>query len=353
MKKKFINMYFATHSTCNMNCRYCYVPKTAGRRQDESDDAVLSSLDRFIAKVEAEGFALGSFCFHGTEPTLMAPETLAAASEKVYRHWAGNGISNLRVSVQTNGYNLTTEYLAILKSKLGSPDRLRLSFSIDPPKIVHDKYRNKSYDRVYSNFQGAIDQGFQVAVLSVVTPDTLDHFKEFADWMEHWLNIKEKTGNPYKLKIKSATGDVGLYGDNMVRLAGLLEEHRMLSLAQILSPGYCIQNGNECMWFEFDIHGNCYSCNKAYNENGIFADWNKECLNDIFAKRKELYSKNCQSPECGECMYEALCNSGCPLDRHYEGPMAGLAHECLLIKHSMQHIEEKGIHIVEFYNNNI
>lgn len=352
-EKRFINMYFATHNVCNMNCRYCYVPKADKTGEPVSKSKILGSLSQFIFKAEREKYAIGSFCFHGTEPTQMSPATLAESSLLVYEHWQREGIANRRVALQTNGLNLDEYYLSELAERLGKADKLRLSFSIDPPKAVHDKYRNKSYDRVMRNFIEAKSKGFEVAVLSVVTKDTLSRFEEFADWMKHWLDKSSETGNPLKIKIKPATGEYGIYGSDMEKLADLLDEYKLLNLAQILTPGYCIQAGNECMWFEFDIDGNCYSCNKAYNEKGKFADWNRDSFDEIFAKRKELYMRNMQSKECSSCEYEFLCNSGCPIDRLYTGESAGKAHECILIKKAMLSLEEKGLHIVEFYNNNI
>lgn len=351
-KKKYINMYFATHSSCNMNCRYCYVPKPDGAAE-VSDRQILDSLKSFIEKVEIENYVIGSFCFHGTEPTLMSPGTLAEAANLVYGHWNNEGINNQRVSIQTNGWNPDREYLLELEKEIGYAGKLSLSFSIDPPKAVHDKYRNKSYDRVMANFVEAIALGFRVSVLAVVTPDTINNFPEFAEWMKYWLRESAISGNPYKIKIKPATGEKGLYGYDMERLADLLAEYQLHNLAQILTPGYCIQSGNECMWFEFDINGNCYSCNKAYNENGKFADWYNESFDEIFSKRKKLYMNNLMSDECSECEYEFICNSGCPLDRHYAGSLAGKAHECLLVKKTLGALEAKGLHIVEFYNNNI
>ncbi len=351
--KKIINMYFATHNTCNLKCRYCYVPKSDANNDVSIDERIQYALKSFINKAESEQYKIGSFCFHGTEPTLMSPATLAEATMTVNRHWQNAGINGHTVSMQTNGIKLDRQYLTELKRILGSADRLKLSFSIDPPKSVHDKYRNKSYDRVMSNFKQAITQGFSVAVLTVVTKDTLNRFGEFAEWMDFWLDRSAAAGNPYKIKIKPATGTFGIYGSDMEQLAELLEKYNLLNLAQILTPGYCIQAGNECMWFEFDIYGNCYSCNKAYNENGIFADWYNDSFDEIFRKRKALYLNRMNSIECSECEYEFMCNSGCPLDRHYDGSLAGKAHECRLIKKSMKILENKGMHIVEFYNSNI
>ena len=349
-KKKIINMYFATHKTCNLNCSYCYVPKynKAGRKED--DKIILKSLNEFLEKADDENYAIGSFCLHGSEPSLMAPTTMAEIIRKLNLHWEENKLSGFNVAIQSNGVRFDDEYLDFLEQKLINPKMLRLGFSIDPPKQVHDLYRNKSFDKVEANYLNAMNRGFPVSVLAVVTKETMKHLDGFGEWMRRQLQLHKERGNPYKLKVKLATGDLGPDDDMIREFALFLSDNNMLGLMQILTPGYCILDGNDCMWFEFDIYGNCYSCNKVYNDKGIFANWKEEPFDDIFEKRRALYRNIIRHKECFECEYEFLCNSGCPVDRYKEGKMAGKAHECTLIKTAYQELDKKGIHITEFLN---
>lgn len=349
---KIINMYFATHKACNLNCSYCYVPEYNKKNRKEDDQLILASLVSFIKKAEIEGYKIGSFCLHGSEPSLMEADTMCRIVEIVNSHWKKNALKGFNVAIQTNGIRFDNNYLDFLEQNLIYNKMLRLGFSIDPPKQAHDKYRNNSYDKVIANYHEAMKRGFPVSILSVVTKETLKHKYEFALFMKEQLRLSKVTGNPYKVKIKLATGDLGPNEDEIKAFAYFLSENNLLGLMQILSPGYCILEGNDCMWFEFDIYGNCYSCNKTYNDEGIFAKWTEDTLDKIFEKRRNLYQRVMQHEDCSECEYEFICNSGCPADRYKKGEMAGKAHECSLLKIAYAEIEKKGIHITDFLNSN-
>ncbi|MCL5991712.1 MAG: radical SAM protein [Bacteroidetes bacterium] len=351
LSDKILNMYFATHRTCNLMCRYCYIPEEIKKEPKIKDIEILNSLNQFIGKVENENYQIGTFCLHGSEPSLMEAKTMAEIIRKVNSHWNKNKTKGMNVSIQSNGLRFTKEYLNILKQNLDSPQKLRISFSIDPPKKVHDFLRNNSYDTAIQNMDEAINLGFPVGILCVVSNKTIRHKEEFGKWLKYY-NVQSKiAGNPYKIKFKFATGEFALNESEMENFSYFLIENDLLQFSQILTPGYCIQRGNECIWYEFDIFGNCYSCNKAYSNDGIFADWKKESFETIVNKRRNLYISEFQNPECAECDYELLCNSGCPLDRYYDGEMAGKALECMLIKTAFSESEKKGKHIYDIINN--
>ena len=195
--------------------------------------------------------------------------------------------------------------------------------------------------------------GFTVSVLSVVSNETIKHLPGFFEWMEKYLSLHKKNGNPRKIKFKFAAGESEVSDEQMSIFAKELVKRDMTSISQVFSPGYCIQSGNECMWFEFGADGNCYSCNKAFYEEGIFADWKKDSIESIINKRKFLYSDYPVHTDCAGCEFEFFCSSGCPLDRRKTGSKAGKAHECILIKTAVAEIEKKGIHISDIFNQNV
>jgi len=352
-KKRIINFYFATHKTCNMNCKYCYVPQYNRYSKKEDDELILKSLDLLINKFETEDYQIGSFCLHGTEASLLKIESIAKVIDKVNNHWEKNGVKDLNVAIQTNGKNFTQSNLQYLKELIGDPGKFRIGFSIDPPKYVHDLFRDNSFDLIERNYYDAMNLGFPVSLLSVVTKETINRLNSFGEWMQKQIALKKEFGNPYKVKIKLATGEYGLSENDIEKFSYFLIENNLLSLPQIFSPGYCIHDGNDCMWFEFDIDGNCYSCNKTYNNEGIFANWKTEEFDNIINKRKILFKDVKRHSECFECPYEFLCNSGCPVDRYKAGDMAGKAHECSMVKIVYDYITNSHKHIVEFYNNNV
>jgi radical SAM protein with 4Fe4S-binding SPASM domain len=348
-----INMYFATHKTCNLSCKYCYVPEYNRFVKKVSDEDILATMAQFTSKFEQENYLIGAFCFHGSEASLMSPETMGEAIVLMNNYWDRTGISGYDVAIQSNGKRLDEDYLNKVLYKTEEPKKLRIGFSIDPPKQVHDLLRNKTYDDVMENYNRAIKMGFPVSVLSVVSKDTMKYLDEFGDWMAEQLENNQKFGNPYKVKIKLATGQMALSEDEIFELSNFLIERNLISLPQMFTPGYCIHDGNECEWYEFDLDGNCYSCNKAYNDDGVFANWKQEPLNEIIGKRKILYQNVIRHVDCSSCEFESLCNSGCPIDRYKTGVMAGKAHECSMIKKVYRHIiNNSNLHITDFYNIN-
>jgi len=350
--QKIINIYFAITKTCNLRCSYCYLLHQF-RTEKIDEDKILKSLYDLIQKFERENYQFGSFCFHGAEPAMMSAESLADAVVMLNGHWKKNNDTIHQTAIQSNGTLFTDDYLDIIELKLNSNKMLKLGFSIDPPREIHNKFRNNSYKLVYDNYLNSIDRGFPVGVLSVVTSETLNNLDGFRYWMINELERKKGNNNPYKIKIKFASGEYSLNNKQFVEFAVFLSDNSLLHLCQIFTPGYCIQSGNECFWLELDTDGSCYSCNKSYHENGIFADWKKESYENIINRRKQLYLNLCRNPECDSCSYEIICNSGCPIDRQPAGIDKGKAHECSLIKTAMIELDKRNINFVEFLNGNI
>lgn len=345
-------MYFAPFKTCNLNCQYCYVPKTYKNIPKPDQETILNRLQKMIDKIEKEGFQIGAFCLHGSEPGLMSPETLVEVSGTLKKHWKKLNCQNRAIAIQSNGTRFTKDYLTVLKHQLSRLSDVKLGFSIDPPNVIHDRFRDNSFDLVEQNYLTALEMGFPVSVLSVVSNAVIDHLEGFKTWMQKQLERKKQFGNPYRIKIKLASGPKMFSLKHIPALTDFLIENDLQTLLQILTPGYCLQAGNECDWYEFDIDGNCYSCNKTFSQQGIFANWNQESIGEIVKKRKLLYVNNPIHAECPQCEYEMICNSGCPTDRMTSGENAGKAHECEMIKKILNITESKGIHFIDFYNQN-
>lgn len=350
--KKLINMYFAPFKSCNLKCQYCYVPKIYKNIAKPSQETILNRLEQLITKIESAGYQIGSFCLHGSEPALMSPETMVQISDALKSHWSRSNCTNHSIAIQSNGTRFTQKYLTELQNLLPSLSDIKLGFSIDPPKAIHDQFRDNSFDLVEKNYLTALEMGFPVSVLSVVTDEVMFHLDGFKSWIKEQLARKKQTGNPYKVKIKLASAPKMFSLEHIPNFTNFLIENNLQKLLQILTSGYCIQAGNECEWYEFDIEGNCYSCNKNYHEAGVFANWREESIDEIIQKRKLLFANFPTHKECSSCEYEMICNSGCPSDRIVSGAFSGKAHECEIIKTVFKNIEKKGIPFPDFYNQN-
>lgn len=347
-ENKKLNIYFATHKTCNLNCRYCYVPFDSRSENRNRDEEIVESLKKLIRKFIADNYFIGKFCFHGTEPSLMSAKAMVECLNLLSKNFVSKGQKTIP-AIQTNGINLSKDYLNEISENVGKKG-LHIGFSIDPPFYVHNELRGNSWEKVNENYLWAIKNGFSVSSLNVISNLTLDHLDGYLEWIKEQISLYQTFGEPHNIKLKFATGEYSLDQTDMIRFADFLIDNDLSFLAQIFNPGYCIMNGNECEWYEFDVEGNCYSCNKAYEPKGIFANWHYETLDDITKRRKSLYKNSLIHVDCNSCEFEYVCNSGCPIDRIKYGADRGKAHECVVIKRVYDYIQKNGSSIAEFLN---
>lgn len=345
--QKTLNLYYAISSKCNLRCSYCYVPEAAKSTEEEDYEAE-SNLSSFLKKIEKDGFDIGAFCFHGAEPTIFNANTLSRFCNLVLQSKIKTNSPNKTIAIQTNGYNLNSRYLSVLAEEVNPIVSLRIGFSIDFPKQIHDKYRNNTYDKVLNNFRTALDMGINVSVLSVVTSEVMLHTEDWISAVKEIEILKSKYPNFRKFKIKLATGDFGLKEEDMSEFADILIENDLTKLLQIFNYSYCLSKGNECNWYEFAPEGECFSCNKSFMNHNSFSDWKLESFDIIKEKRANLYKNQYVNPECGKCEFEMYCNSGCPIDRYKTGLMAGKAHECTIIKKVYTYLQHQGINIIDY-----
>ncbi|MBI2337151.1 MAG: radical SAM protein [Deltaproteobacteria bacterium] len=297
-----MNCYFAISKVCNLRCQYCYVPEYNKSKQSDYNQKALESAKRFVAKVKTEKFGLGNVTLHGAEPTILSAETLG----EVIKHF-GQVTDDVRI--QSNGTRFTPQYLDKLLGVIQDPKRLFVGISIDGSPEIHNPQRNNTWHLVMKNITELRKRGFEVGVLGVITSLTIKHLKEFSDWVESIRPLV--VGITFKL----GEHGYGITEEEKIRFAEWLYASRNLKHLQAFMPDLCMHDGNDCNFYEFDIDGNCYSCNKSYYDLGVFANWFQESFEEIRSKRKPLYNNRPIDPECKDCPYFALCHSGCPLSR--------------------------------------
>ncbi|OJF10840.1 radical SAM protein [Couchioplanes caeruleus] len=165
-----------TVSWCNLNCSYCYYYNGADtsfmNRPKYMDRSVVeAAIPKMIDHCLRRGVDNIEITFHGGEPLLQPKEDCRWMMEQFDRVDQA-GIRTLR-KMQTNGVMFDDGWGELL-----SQWRTRLGFSIDGPKIAHDRFRvdhagKGSYDRAVRGLQKALtwaDKGLQVGVVSVVDP---------------------------------------------------------------------------------------------------------------------------------------------------------------------------------------
>ena len=298
-----MNFYFAATKTCNLRCKYCYVPEYNRANQGDIDIRAIVAAERLIKKAKDERQPLGRVCLHGAESTTLSPHVLGRIVNEFFEN------TRRPVKIQTNGTLLTVEYLKRLLRTIRNPTKLQMGFSIDGPATIHNQNRQGSWSKATKGLLLSKAFGFKVRILSVVNAATVENIEEFGAW----CGKMDVAGVPVVFKL-AEHGHELTTKENQAFAKWLIESGRQFQ-AQAFRPNTCIHEGNECYFFEFDIDGGVYSCNKTFFDGGRFADWEKESFEDIKRKRKGLNAEKHIDPACLDCPYWSKCKGGCSASR--------------------------------------
>ncbi|MEU6025119.1 FxsB family cyclophane-forming radical SAM/SPASM peptide maturase [Micromonospora sp. NPDC047134] len=138
------------HSRCDLACDHCYVYTMADQRWRDlprtmSPRVLEATAGRIGDHARAHRLDRVSVVLHGGEPLLVGPARIEHAVSAIRQAVAPVPV---RITVQTNGLQLTEAYLRLL-------DRLdvRISLSLDGDRDAHDRHRRGpdgrgSHDRV-------------------------------------------------------------------------------------------------------------------------------------------------------------------------------------------------------------
>jgi radical SAM protein with 4Fe4S-binding SPASM domain len=215
-----------------------------------------------------------------------------------------------RVCMQTNGINLDSSYLKFLPT-------MRLGFSIDGYRDLYKIYRGNHYDRVIDNLKTANAMGFKTSVLSVITKDTVKNADKFMQWC---MEIKDYGVDIHTFKYIHGSDE--LNKEDQESFVDKCIEYEMVKSLQFAKKNICINKGNDCLYYEFDIDGSVYACNKDYGTGG-FANWKEDDIKIIKEKRLNKYIDTKLDDQCKDCPVWLSCKGGCPADRN-----EGIAIDC-------------------------
>ncbi len=297
-----MNFYLGVTKVCNMRCKYCYVPEINKNQYKEVEQKAIQGTKDLIEKLKNEKEQIGNVVLHGAESTVLSP---AAISKIVDMIIEVKFQPKRRVSIQTNGIALTKDYLLKLDK-----NKLKIGFSIDGFEKLHNINRPNSYYKAMANLHTAHNMGFEVSVLSVISKDTIKNIDRFFQWF-----LKE-------LPPLAASDFKFIHGDKSLVLSkdeqelfvSKCIEYGCVNSLQFMRSNICLNNGNSCEWYEFDMDGDIFSCNKEYGEKP-FANWKTDSVENIKRKRVLKFINKPIDKECYECRAFHRCKGGCPLDR--------------------------------------
>ena len=324
---------------CNMRCRYCFYADVTEHRQiasygimnEETTDALLRRAFEF-----ASGSA--AFAFQGGEPTL--------AGADYYRHFlsAAERFNEKRIPVryamQTNGYDLSDELLAILREY-----RFLVGVSLDGTGAIHDAARvdasgEGTFRRVTKNIARLRDAGIEYNILTVVTNRTakeiatvynflrsrgyryvqfIRHVDGFGDAEEP--SVWSLTPERYLNFLKTA---FGYYYDDI--LAGKYMSVREFDNYVMLAAGRpaecCGMNGVCPANLVIEADGGAYPCDfyvlDEWKLGNVRDTGIRELLESDTAKRFRARSHKIDE-KCRACRWFRLCFGGCARYREPAG----------------------------------
>lgn len=324
---------------CNMRCRYCFYADVTEHRQiasygimnEETTDALLRRAFEF-----ASGSA--AFAFQGGEPTL--------AGADYYRHFlsAAERFNEKRIPVryamQTNGYDLSDELLAILKEH-----RFLVGVSLDGTGAIHDAARvdasgEGTFRRVTKNIARLRDAGIEYNILTVVTNRTakeiatvynflrsrgyryvqfIRHVDGFGDAEEP--SVWSLTPERYLNFLKTA---FGYYYDDILagKYMSVREFDNFVMLAAGRQAECCGMNGVCPANLVIEADGGAYPCDfyvlDEWKLGNVRDTGIRELLESDTAKRFRARSHKIDE-KCRACRWFRLCYGGCARYREPAG----------------------------------
>ena len=291
-----MNFYLAITNQCNMSCKYCYVPKY-NKNKPVDDKLVVERTQQLVDKLQQAHVQIGAVVLHGAEPLLVAPETVMQLHEVLYKD------TPRQLRIQTNGLNMTEEYLKKL-----DPERIGFSVSLDGYRTLNDKNR-AHYDKILRNIRTAKQLGFSVSVISVITKETICRIEQFMRWVQYMLQLVDR------VTFKLVHGGGELSQTEQELLVDKAIQYKTARCFQFLRDGICLNAGNQCEWYEFDVDGRVYGCNKTFNDDECIGNWIDMSVQEILQKRAVQFAHEPVDSECLQCELYHVCRGGCPNDR--------------------------------------
>ena len=180
---------------CNINCRYCYLPRRSDTRVIQP-----STVKALFDQVFASGWASDELTviWHAGEPLVVPPAFYESAFQTVAELCPDS--VHVRHSLQTNGMLITSEWCDLFKRW-----QVGLGVSIDGPRRFNDVHRltrtgRSTFDQALAGIRLLRRENVPFHVISVLSQLSMDAPQELLDFFEAegiedvCFNIEESEG---------------------------------------------------------------------------------------------------------------------------------------------------------------
>ena len=331
---------FVLTLACNLKCLYCQAEYECGGNSFMNEETARRAVDFALSSPEKEL----NFEFQGGEP-LLNFTTLKSIVEYANER---RGDKVVKFSLVTNAQAMTEEILKYLAA-----NDVRITFSIDGPKFIHDANRptkdgSSNFDKVFRWFNRARDvyaEKFFVRALPTTTRLSLSHAKEIVDFYCE-LGVED-----ISLRELSPFGRVGKNFDTIgytpqeflkfyrecmeyiikLNLAGktALNESMSKIILQKIFGKYAVNYpdlrspcGATIGQIAYNWNGNIYTCDEGrmmanrglenFRVGNVFESSYKDCL--LSEATCAACNASCveANPSCESCVYNPICGL-CPV----------------------------------------
>jgi uncharacterized protein len=318
---------------CNLDCTYCFYLDREADPYEASRTRIMSqaTLERLVAGYFPYSYPRSALAFQGGEPALAGLDFFSSLVdlEKKYGR-KGQLVSN---SIQTNGTLLNSAWCKLFREY-----RFLVGLSLDGPADVHDAYRvNKAgrgtWEAVIEAVRLLQQERVDFNILAVVSQanvrraaDLYRFFRGLGIDCLQFIPLTEfdSQGQPEPYAI---TGEE--YGLFLCKLFDVWWPERRTvriryfdNIAEALAgqiPATCTMHSSCWSYAVVEHNGDVYPCDffveRSWKLGNLHSDsWpeleTRGRRHQFAAKKREPH------PECQACEFQAICQSGCPSNRH-------------------------------------
>ena len=331
MDETVVNLIVKTAgSLCNIACTYCFEQV----KDVDINCLTAENLKKAIDKIQGKC----TLVFHGGEPLIVGKDRFRQYLDIVRKYY---GTKILVVRVQTNGTLLDLEWLEMLFNEYHDLN-IEIAISLDGTERMNqyriDHKGMPTYHKILNGFELLKQHNKKAGMLSVISKDSLQYFKEYIDLIEKISNISFVKINALFNVVNNELTHNSItpieYSKFIINVGNEYikrELYKKIALEPILSilqrlnnkdSRYCNYSSRKCFnYISLYPDGSigpcdCLSVNEFYignikNDSSI----NEQTMQYLNESKESILVELLN--KCKVCEIESFCKGGCLSQRYY------------------------------------
>ncbi len=320
-------------SLCNMRCRYCFYEDESENRMLKSmgimgEETVRVLLENAMSYIGERGSL--TILFQGGEPTLAG-----AGYFQYFTELAGKLLprgASIQYAIQTNGYHISDELLAILKKH-----HFLVGISLDGCRALHDRHRidaagEGTWHRILRNLKRLQSAGIEVYALCVITAQAAGNAQKIYRTLKQ-LGLRhhqyilcldplevERGSMPFSLTPESygrfLQDAFDLWYADWKRgdYVSIRTFEDYVFNAMGIPCSNCASSGKCGQYLLIEADGSAYPCDFFALDQWKLGSIQAHTISELLgsSKAREFAQLRKTPPaECAHCPYQHLCRTGC------------------------------------------